>query len=143
MLVSAVFLVLRLVGFGGEGGGLTTLPPLKTAILAVCAFLLGVGNMIGVGAKAPYFSLMLTLGLSAYCILPIAMAACSASGISGGIQYIRRGLYQRKVALLETVLGFVGVGAGFLFVMNLPQAVLQVVMMGIMIYTGISMLREK
>ena len=143
MLVSAVFLLLRLLGVGGEGGGLTTLPPLKMAILAVCAFLLGVGNMIGMGAKAPYFSLLLTLGLSAGSVLPLVMIACAASGAFGGLQYIRRGLYQRKVALYESTLGFIGVAAGSALALNLPQTALQIVMLCITVYTGVSMLKKK
>ena len=143
MLVSAVFLLLRLLGVGGEGGNLTTLPPARMAILGVCAFLLGMGNMIGMGAKAPYFSLLLTLGLSAGSVLPLVMIACSASGAFGGLQYIRRGLYQRKVALYESTLGFVGVAAGSFLALNLPQTALQLIMMAITVYTGVSMLREQ
>lgn len=143
MLVSAVFLVLRLAGVGGEGGNLTTLPPAGLALCGVAAFLLGMGNMLGMGAKAPYLSLLLMLGLSPACVLPVVMPSCTVSGVFGGIRYIRRGLYQRKVVLIYSLAGFIGVGAGFLFVMNLPQTILQVVMLGITVYTGISMLREK
>lgn len=143
MLVSAVFLLLRLLGVGGDGGGLTSLPPLKMAVLGVCAFLLGVGNMIGMGAKAPYFSLLLSLGLSAGGVLPLVMIACSASGAMGGFQYVRRGLYQRKVALLESTVGFAGVAAGSALALNLPQTALQLIMMAITVYTGVSMLGEK
>ena len=49
----------------------------------------------------------------------------------------------RKLTLVYSIAGFVGVAAGFVFVMNLPQTILQVVMLGITVYTGISMLREK
>ena len=143
MLASAVFLLLRLAGVGGEGGNLTTFPLPVLLLCGVCAFFLGVGNMLGMGAKAPYLSLLLTLGLSPACVLPVVMPSCTMSGISGGIRYIRRGLYQRKLTLVYSIAGFVGVAAGFVFVMNLPQTILQVVMLGITVYTGISMLREK
>lgn len=143
MLISSVFLLLRLVGVGGNGGNLTTLPLPRLLVFGVAAFFLGMGSMMAMGAKAPAMSVLLLLGLSPACVLPVIMSSCTASGISGGIRYIRQGLYQRKVVLLYATFGFLGVGAGFLFVMNLPQAVLQIVMMGIMIYTGISMLREK
>ena len=143
MLVSAVFLLLRLLGVGGDGGTLTTLPPAKMAILGVCAFLLGVGNMIGMGAKSPYFSLLLTIGLSAGSVLPLVMIACAASGAMGGYQCVRRGLYQRKVALMESTLGFIGVAAGSALALNLPQTALQLIMMAITVYTGVSMLREQ
>lgn len=143
MLLSAAFLLLRLAGVGGEGGTLAVFPLPRLLFCGVCAFLLGVGNMLGMGAKAPYLSLLLMLGLPPAGVLAVVMPACTASGISGGIRYIRQGLYQRKAVLVYSLAGFVGVAAGFLFVMNLPEKVLQTVMMAIMIYTGVSMLREK
>ena len=143
LVISAVFLLLRLLGVGGEGGGLTTLPPVKLAVLGVCAFLLGIGNMIGMGAKAPYFSLLLTMGLSANCVLPLVMITCAASGGMGGVQYVRRGIFQRKVALIESTVGFIGVAAGSALALNLPQTALQIVMLLITVYTGISMLKRK
>ena len=71
------------------------------------------------------------------------MPSCTASSALGGVQYVRRGMYQRKVVLAYSTVGFIGIGAGFLFVMNLPQTVLQVIMLAITVYTGVSMLRKK
>ena len=80
--------------------------------------------------------------------------ADATDGDIDGIRHMAKGLLENGVtaflpttltekwSLLETVLGFVGVGAGFLFVMNLPQAVLQVIMLAMMVYTGITMLRK-
>lgn len=143
MLVSAVFLALRLFNIGGSGGELTTLPLYKLIICGICAFFLGIFNMMGMGAKAPYMSLLLTLGLSADGVLPVVMTACTMSAFFGGIQYVRRGLYQRKLALIYSTVGFVGIAAGFIFVMNLPQTALQIIMLAITVYTGVSMLKKK
>jgi len=141
MLLSALFILIRIIGVGG--GNLTTLPAYKLVIMGFCAFFLGIGNMMGMGAKAPYMSILLMLGLSADCVLPIIMTACMMSSFFGGVQYIRRGLYQRKVALLYSTVGFIGIAAGFIFVTNLPQLALQLIMLAITIYVGISMLVNK
>ena len=53
------------------------------------------------------------------------------------------GLYQRKVALYESTLGFIGVAAGSALALNLPQTALQIVMLCITVYTGVSMLKKK
>ena len=143
MLASAGFLLLRLAGIGGEGGSLTSFPLYKMVICGIVAAFLGFCSMFGMGAKAPYLSLLLMLGLSPSCVLPVVMPTCTVSGIVGGIQYVRKGLYQRKLALIYCTVGFIGIGAGFLFVLNLPEIVLQVIKLIITVYTGVSMLRKK
>lgn len=142
MLISAGFLVLRLFGVGGDGGTLTSLSVPKMIVCGVCAFFLGIGNMIGIGSKAPSLSLLLLMGLPASGALSVILSSCTAGGSLGSIQYVRKGLYQRKIALIYSTVGFIGIAAGFLLVMNLPQNVLQIVMIGISVYTGISMLRK-
>lgn len=140
MLASAAFLVVRMIASGNENAVSTTFSTPKLVLTGVCAFLLGIGNMIGMGAKAPYLTLFLMLGLSADGVLAIIMPSCTMSSLFGGIQYIRKGLYQRKIALLSSVFGLIGIMAGFVFVSNVPQTALQIIMLAIAAYTGISML---
>ncbi|MGE4483517.1 MAG: TSUP family transporter [Oscillospiraceae bacterium] len=143
MLFSAVFLLSRLIGIGTTGGTLTTFPLGKLIICGVCAFFLGIFNMMGMGAKAPYMSLLLTLGLSAECVLPVIMTACTMSAVSGAVQYVKRDLYQRKLAIIYSTFGFIGIALGFIFVTHLNQTALQVMMLLITVYTGVSMLMHK
>ena len=49
------------------------------------------------------------------------------------------GIFSKK----GTLGSILGIGAGFLFVLNLPEIVLQVIMLIITVYTGVSMLRKK
>jgi uncharacterized membrane protein YfcA len=140
MLVSAVFLALRLFGVGGTHGTLTSFSTPKLVLCGVCALFLGVCNMMGMGAKAPYMSLLLTLGLSPDCVLPVVMTACTMSAVSGAIQYVQRDLFPRKITLIYSTVGFVGIALGFLLVTNLNQTVLQAVMLLITVYTGVTML---
>ena len=85
--------------------------------------------MMGMGAKAPYMSLLLTLGLSAECVLPVIMTACTMSAVSGAIQYVKRDLYQRKLALIYSIFGFIGIAFGFVFVTHLNPTALQTIML--------------
>ena len=140
MLVSSVFLVMRLLNVGAEGGGLYTFSVQKLVICGVLALFFGVCNMMGMGAKAPYMSLLLTLGLSSDAVLAVIMTACTMSSISGAIQFVRLDLYPRKIALLYTTFGLIGISIGFFFVTNLNQAVLQIIMLIIAVYTGTTML---
>ncbi len=140
MLLTAVFLLLRLAGIGTTGGSLTTFPPGKLIICGVCALLLGAFNMLGMGIKAPMMSLLLTLGLASSEVLAVILTACSFSAVSGGVQFIRRGLYQRRIALVYSTFGFIGIALGFLFVMNLNPMVLQIILLVITVYTGFDLL---
>ena len=143
MLLTAVFLILKLFGVGGTGGSLTTFPLYKLVICGVCAFIFGAVNMVGVGIKAPTMSLLLTLGLASGSVLPVIMTSCSFSAVFGGSQFVRRGLYQRKITLIDTTFGFIGVIAGVLLVINLNPKILQIIMLVITVYAGIEMLVSK
>lgn len=140
MLLTAVFLVMKLLGIGGKGGNLTSFPLGKLIICGVCAFVFGSINMVGVGIKAPTMSLLLTLGLASGSVLPVIMTSCSFAAVFGGSQFVKRGLYQRKITLLDTLFGFIGVIAGIFLVINLNPTVLQIIMLVITVYAGIEML---
>jgi len=143
MLATAVFLFLKLVGVGTTGGALTTFPIGKLIFCGVCAFILGALNMLGMGIKAPTMSLLLTLGLASGSVLPVIMTACSFSAVSGGVQFVKRDLYHRKVTLLYSTAGFIGAILGIVFVVNLPATALQIIMLLITVYTGFDMLFSK
>jgi uncharacterized membrane protein YfcA len=143
MLLTAVFLLLKLVGIGTTGGSMTTFPLGKLIVCGVCALLLGAFNMLGMGIKAPMMSLLLTLGLASSEVLAVILTACSFSAVSGGVQFIRRGLYQRRIALVYSTFGFIGIALGFLFVMNLNPMVLQIILLVITVYTGFDLLIKR
>ena len=143
MLLTAVFLVLRLIGVGTTGGSLTTFPLGKLIFCGVCALLLGAFNMLGMGIKAPMMSLLLSLGLASSEVLAVILTACSFSAVSGGTQFIKRGLYQRRLALVYSTFGFIGIALGFLFVTNLSPVILQIIMLIITVYTGFDLLKKR
>ncbi len=142
MLASAIFLLIRLIGVDSSGT-LTSFSLPQMALVGACAFVLGMLNMMGMGTKAPWMSLLMTMGLASNCVLPVVMVCCTTSTTVGAIQYVRKGIYPRKLAFYYAIFGLLGTCAGFLFVSGLNQTVLQVIMLAITVYTGITLLVPK
>ncbi len=145
LLATAVVLIIKLIveSVSGDSNTETSFPLVKTIILGVFAFGFGVVNMLGMPTKAPYMALLLIMGMRADCILPIVMSACTCSSLMGSIEYVKKGIYQKKIALIYSTVGFIGVGLGSLCALQLPAIVLTVIMVLLTVYTGISLLRKK
>lgn len=141
--VSAVVLLVRMVGYGGGGGTHLGFTAGTLCWMLPVVFLLGALNMIGFGVKAPLMALYLSMGLAPLTVLPLVMGGCCAGTLNGGVQYIRNGRYQRRIAAVSAVFGTAGVFLGTQFVELLNVTVLQWIMLGVMLYTAYTMLLKK
>jgi len=141
--VSTVIMLIKMIGFGASGGELYGLSIGTLIAIAPVFFILGALNMVGFGTKAPAMSLLLSLGLSPLAVLPVVLSCCTFGSINGGIQFVRFGKYQRKVALASSTIGLIGVIVGANFVKGLDTTVLQWIMLGIMVYTAYTMLKPE
>ncbi len=143
MLGSIVIILARMFAANGHAGLQEGLSGSQYLIALPILFLLGVLNMMGFGMKAPSITLLLMLGMSAMHTLTVVMAMACCGSITGGIQYVRGGNYQRKIVAAASAAGPVGAVMGSLLVSRLNPSVLQWILIGVLGYTSYTLLLPK
>lgn len=141
LLVTAVMMVLGLMGWMPGGGEATGLTGTNLVIANVGNFILGVLMTAGIGAYAPCMALVYFLGLSPRVAFPIMMGSCAFLMPIASLKFIKEGAYDRKISLVYMLAGIPGVLIAALVVKSLPLNVLKWVVIGVILYTSASMLR--
>lgn len=130
---------LKALGAGNEAVGLTGI---KLIIGVVGNFILGALMMAGVGLYAPCMAMVYMLGLSPLVAFPIMMGSCAGLMAIGSPEFIKAGNYSRIGSIVITIGGVIGVTIAYTLVKSMPLAVLTWVIIGVVIITGISMIRQ-
>ncbi len=143
LLVSFVFLVVKIVVSAGAAGTGSGLSGWMLAVAAVICFFTGVFNMFGIPMKPTWTAMFLIMGLSPIVVLTLTLVFGSLTPISGGIHIIRSGKYQKKMFLAAVTGGSAGAVLGTALAVSLPAAVLNVLLIGVMLIAIISMFRKK
>lgn len=140
-LVIATVLILagkfNLIPSGGTATGLTGG---KLAIAAICLFIFGALNNIGIGSYALTMVTIYALGMNPAVAFPIMMGAATFSVPIGSMEFIKFGQYSRKITLFTSTFGLIGVLTGVYLVKGLDVSMLQWVVAAILLYSGVSML---
>ena len=126
---------LKALGAGNEAVGLTGI---KLVIGVVGNFILGALMMAGVGLYAPCMAMVYMLGLSPLVAFPIMMGSCAGLMAIGSPEFIKAGNYARKGSIAIAI----GVTVAYTLVKSMPLEVLTWVIIGVVILTGISMIRQ-
>lgn len=143
ILCSMGALILKMVVSAGAVGTAASLAPWQLCIALPIIFGLGFINMFGVPMKPPSVALFLLLGLSPMSTLTLMLAMGVASPMAGGVQVLRSGVYQKKIALAALSFGAIGALIGTVFTVNLDATTLSVILLAIMAITAVTMLRPK
>ena len=130
---------LKALGAGNEAVGLTGI---KLIIGVVGNFILGALMMAGVGLYAPCMAMVYMLGLSPLVAFPIMMGSCAGLMAIGSPEFIKAGNYSRIGSVAITIGGVIGVTIAYTLVKSMPLAVLTWVIIGVVIVTGISMIKQ-
>ncbi|SDY62682.1 sulfite exporter TauE/SafE family protein [Tindallia californiensis] len=141
LFVTAAFMFAGQVGImpgGGEAVGLTGLP---LVIGVVVNFFLGALMTLGIGLYAPCMALVYALGMSPIVAFPIMMGSCAYLMPVGSSKFLKNGAFDAKAALGLTLGGIPAVFIAAYLVTGLPINVLTWLVIGIIIYTAITMLR--
>lgn len=142
LTITAFLLVFKLFFFGISGGDKVGLDSWQLIVAMAAFFIFGGLNMIGMGATVPDMAVLLLLGMNAKIVFPIIMTSNILSCFFGGFKFVKEGVYTRKAVLAS----FAGVAAVLLAV-NLVKiidvSVLQVVMIGLLLYCAFSMVWEE
>ena len=130
---------LKALGAGNEAVGLTGI---KLIIGVAGNFILGALMMAGVGLYAPCMAMVYMLGLSPLVAFPIMMGSCAGLMAIGSPEFIKAGNYSRIGSIVITIGGVIGVTIAYTLVKSMPLTVLTWVIIGVVIITGISMIRQ-
>ena len=130
---------LKALGDGNEAVGLTGI---KLIIGVVGNFILGALMMAGVGLYAPCMAMVYMLGLSPLVAFPIMMGSCAGLMAIGSPEFIKAGNYTRIGSIAIAIGGIIGVTVAYTLVKSMPLKVLTWVIIGVVVITGISMIRQ-
>lgn len=140
LLVAAGIIIIGVFHLIPSAGTATKLAGFKLVIAAICLFTFGVLNNVGIGSYAPTMVTVYALGLHPSVAFPIMMGASTFSVPVGSMQFIKYGLYSRKITLFSTTLGLLGVLVGVICINYLDLSMLQWLAAAILLYSGFTML---
>ncbi|MDQ0176352.1 sulfite exporter TauE/SafE family protein [Bacillus chungangensis] len=123
-----------------SGGTATGLSGGKLIFAAICLFIFGALNNIGIGSYALTMVTIYALGMNPAVAFPIMMGAATFSVPIGSMEFIKFGQYSRKITLFTSTFGLIGVLIGVYLVKGLDVSMLQWVVAAILLYSGVSML---
>ena len=142
LIATAAIMFCGMQGWMPGGGEATGLTGVNLVIANIGNFVLGALMTAGIGAYAPCMALVYFLGLSPRVAFPIMMGSCAFLMPVASLKFIKEGAYDRKICLIITLTGIVGVLVAVVLVKSIPLAALKWVVMGVIIYTAVSMFRS-
>lgn len=142
LLVAAALLLLDKFGFMPSGGQEVGLHGWKLALLTVLSLIFGALNNVGIGSYALTMATAYALGLNPGVAFPIMMGACTFSVPVGSMQFVKFDRYSRKITLLTSTVGLIGVLIAVYIVKSLNVSMLQWVVVAVIVYAAVSMMME-
>jgi uncharacterized membrane protein YfcA len=113
---------------------------LKLVLAVLGNFGLGALMTLGIGLYAPCMILVSLLGMSERTAFPIMMGSCAFLMPVGSLRFIREQAYSLRNALGLTIGGIPGVYVAVKFFQQLDIRTVRWLVIGVVIYTGITML---
>lgn len=140
LVVTAVFMLARIMDWIQGDGVAIGLTGYKLAIGIVVNFFLGAIMTAGVGLYAPCMALVFALGMSPKVAFPIMMGSCAFLMPPASIRFIKTGAYNRKAAVAMAIPGVVAVLIAAFVVKSLPLDTLRWIVLAVILYTASTML---
>ena len=142
LLAAGVLGLFRMLGIVPSGGTAHGFEGWKLWLTGAVTFALSGLSMGGFAVTALLLSFFYAMGLDPMAAFPLAMGTCTISCATGGIRYIKSGQFSLKIALFSTIFGAIGAFIAVRFVHSLNVTVLQGAILGVVVYSAISMLME-
>jgi len=142
LVVSLVFVVIKIILSAGVTGEAVGLRGIKLVIAAVLCLLTGIVNRFGIPMKPTWTALFLILGFSPLATLSMILIIGALTPISGGVSVIKSGLYQKKAVLSALTFGSLGAIVGTALAISIPALVLNIVLIAVMLVAIVSMARN-
>lgn len=140
LLGTAALLILGQLNLMPAGGEAISLTGTKLILGIIGNFILGALMTAGIGIYAPCMAMVALLGMDPKAAFPIMMGACAFVGPIASTKFVKEGAYEREIAMGITLGGVVGSVIALLFVTNMPTYWLKWLVVGVVIYTSVTML---
>ena len=141
LALAALLMVRQLLAGAPAGADQLALAGPRLALGVLGNFALGALMTAGVGLYAPCMILVSLLGLNAKAAFPIMMGSCAFLMPVAGLRFIERRAYAPGAALGLTLGGTPAVLVAAFVVRSLPLDAVRVLVVGLALYTSVSMLR--
>lgn len=140
LLLAACIMSASSLGLLPKGGTALGLGAPLLAVGGAVNFVLGALMTIGCGLYGPCMILVSLLGMDPRAAFPIMMGSCAFLMPLGGVEFIRRGAYDRRAALGLTIAGVPGVLVAAFLVRQLSLDAVRWLVVGVASYTAVTML---
>lgn len=142
LLLTGFLMIASQLGLIPSGGDSIGLAGWKLGLAVAVNFILGALMTAGIGLYAPCMVLVYFLGMSPKVAFPIMFGSCAFLMPIASIKFIKEGAYNRKASMAFTTIGAVGVVIAVYLVKSLPTNILTWVVVGVVLYTAISLLKD-
>jgi uncharacterized membrane protein YfcA len=142
LLVTALFIFLRLVHVFPAGGDALQLTGLALVIGLLVNTLLGALTTLGIGNYAPCMALVSILGMNPAAAFPIMMGSAALILPIAAARFIPARRYHARTGLGLTLGGIPGVWVAWKFVTSLPLDAVKWLVVGVLLYTATMMWRS-
>lgn len=145
LLIAVGLAVASLVIIAGQlelipsDGTLTELPPGKLIVVAILMFVFGALNNVGIGSYALTMATIYAVGMNPLAAFPIMMGACAVSVPIGSAEFVRLNAYNRRLTLIISLSGVVGVLCAVFLITSLPTYWIKWVVVAVLLYTAVTM----
>ncbi len=143
LLGATVIILLGKFGLFPIGGELTGLTGVKLWVTVALFAVFGAMNTIGVGSYPVTMLTVYAVGLNPIIAFPIMMGACTFSVPVGSMEFVRLGQYARKITLISSFVGILGVLLAVFVVKSMDISMLQWLVAAILVYSGATMLYKE
>lgn len=142
LIVAGGLILAGKLGVYPSGGTKTSLQGFSLVMLGVLSMIYGALNNIGIGSYALTMATVYAFGLNPAVAFPIMMGACTFSVPVGSIQFVKLNSYSRKITFFSATFGVIGVLVAAFLVKGLNTNILQWVVLGVILYSVISMIHD-
>lgn len=142
LLGTAFMMFAGKMGWVPSGGTATGLTSGKLIFAVIVNFILGALMTAGVGLYAPCMALVYALGMSPRIAFPIMFGSSAFLMPVASVRFVKEGAYNRKASVAFSTIGLLGVIIATQLVKTLPLEALTWLVLGVVLYTSISMLKS-
>lgn len=141
LLVTAGFMVLRMLMSLSLDEGTTGFTGLALVIAVVASLVIGSLTSLGIGNYAPTMAVTYLLGMNQRAVFPIMASSAALILPAAALRFYRSGRFDRRVAAGLTLGGIPGVLLAVYVVKSLPLDAVRWIVVAVLLYTSATLFR--